>query len=43
MEEDENGDWVVRFEQSEGKLKPTEETKKYFRKLYIHSTSQSID
>lgn len=34
MEEDENGDWVVRFEQAEGKLKLTEATKKLFPKIF---------
>ena len=35
MEEDENGDWVVRFELAEGKLKPTEATKKLFPKAKV--------
>ena len=42
MEEDENGDWVVRFEQAEGKLRPTEATKKLFPQI-VHSFNVTVD
>ena len=42
MEEDEKGDWVVRFEQEEGKLKPTEATKKLFPQI-VHSFNITVD
>jgi hypothetical protein len=42
MEEDENGDWVVRFEQVEGKLKPTEATKKLFPQI-VHAFNITVD
>ena len=42
MEEDEKGDWVVRFEQAEGKLRPTEATKKLFPQI-VHSFNITVD
>ena len=42
MEEDEKGDWVVRFEQAEGKLRPTETTKKLFPQI-VHSFNITVD
>ena len=42
MEEDEKGDWVVRFEQAEGKLRPTEATKKLFPQV-VHSFNITVD
>ena len=42
VEEDEKGDWVVRFEQAEGKLRPTEATKKLFPQI-LHSFNITVD
>ncbi len=42
MEEDKNGDWVVRFEQAEGKLKPTEATKKLLPQI-VRSFNITMD
>jgi len=42
MEEDEKGDWVVRFEQAGGKLRPTAATKKLFPQI-VHSFNITVD
>lgn len=42
MEEDGDGDWVVRFEQTEGKLMPTDATKKLLPTI-VHSFNITVD